>query len=323
MTALSSNRLTATAARHDRGEGLEQGLVIETQRRHATVKFADGRRMKCITKGRQLQPACGDTVFVSLANTNDGVIEKIGDRTSLFYRADQFKEKLVAANVTQVACIIAPLPAYSDELLNRWLVCARASGVKALIGLNKIDLMEAAAAANALALYRDLGFDVVPFSAKFNAKPMRERLFGEKTVLIGQSGMGKSKLLNALVGEEAQYTQEISEALDSGKHTTTFTRLFTIASEPGGEPDDESWVIDSPGMQVFGLAHFSRSEIERAFPEFEPLVGQCKFRDCKHLHEPSCAFRDAVAEGRASADRLSYLRKFCSETEAIPHYSKN
>jgi ribosome biogenesis GTPase / thiamine phosphate phosphatase len=309
-------------AHHEQAESLESGLIIETQRRHATVKLEDGRRLRCVTKGRQLQAACGDTVYVSITNENEGVIEKLGDRTSLFYRSDEFKEKLVAANVTQVACILAPLPAYSDELLNRWLVCARASGVKAIIGLNKVDLVEAAATANALAMYRDLGFDVIPFSAKFNSKPMRERLFGEKTVLIGQSGMGKSKLLNALVGEEAQYTQEISQALDSGKHTTTFTKLFEIADE-GREPDGESWVIDSPGMQVFGLAHFSRNEIESAFPEFEPLLGQCKFRDCKHVHEPSCAFRDAVSTGKASADRLSYLRKFCAETEAIPHYAKN
>jgi ribosome biogenesis GTPase / thiamine phosphate phosphatase len=318
-----SGKLSASQTHDEQNETTMQGVIIETQRRHATVKLADGRRLRCVTKGRQLQAACGDTAFITMTNENEGVIEKLGDRTSLFYRSDEFKEKLVAANVTQVACIIAPLPAYSDELLNRWLVCARASGVKAIIGLNKVDLVEAAATANALAMYRDLGFDVIPFSAKFNSKPMRERLFGEKTVLIGQSGMGKSKLLNALVGEEAQYTQEISEALDSGKHTTTFTRLFNISKEPGGAPDDESWVIDSPGMQVFGLAHFTRSEIERAFPEFEALIGKCKFRDCKHLHEPTCAFRDAVSAGKASAERLSYLRKFCAETEAIPHYAKN
>lgn len=322
MTLRSTTKFKAGAANDEGPDGLDIGVIIETQRRHATVKLADGRRLRCVTKGRQLQAACGDIAYIAITNENEGVIEKLGDRTSLFYRADQFKEKLVAANVTQVACIIAPLPAYSDELLNRWLVCARASGVKAIIGLNKVDLVEAAATANALAMYRDLGFDVIPFSAKFNSKPMRERLIGEKTVLIGQSGMGKSKLLNALVGEEAQYTQEISEALDSGKHTTTFTRLFEIAEE-GAEPDGNSWVIDSPGMQVFGLAHFTRDEIERAFPEFEPLIGKCRFRDCKHLHEPTCALRDAVAAGKASAERLSMLRKFCAETEAIPHYSKN
>jgi ribosome biogenesis GTPase / thiamine phosphate phosphatase len=215
-----------------------------------------------------------------------------------------------------VACIIAPLPVYSDELLNRWLICAEASNVKAIIGLNKIDLMEAAATANALARYRDMGYDVILFSAKFNDAPMRERLMGERSVLIGQSGMGKSKLLNALVGEEAQRTNEISMALGSGKHTTTFTRLFTLGNEA-------TWVIDSPGMQVFGLAHFSRQEIERAFPEFRDALGQCRFRDCKHLHEPNCALRAAVADGKASQERLSLLRKFCTEGEAVPHYQRH
>jgi ribosome biogenesis GTPase / thiamine phosphate phosphatase len=294
---------------------LVTGIIFETQRRHSTVKLRDGRTLKCVTKGRQLQVACGDVVYVSQTNDNEGVIETLADRATLFYRADAFKEKLVAANVTQVACIVAPLPQYSDELLNRWLVCAQASGVKAIIGLNKVDLVEAAAAANALAIYRELGYEVVPFSAKFNDAPMRERLMNEHTVLIGQSGMGKSKLLNALVGSEAQATREISTALDSGKHTTTFTRLFEL--------DEKSWVIDSPGMQVFGLAHFSRNDIERAFPEFASVIGKCKFRDCKHLHEPNCALIGNVGTGWATMERLSYLRKFCSETEATPHYARH
>jgi len=293
-----------------------QGLVIETQRRHSIVRLDDGKPLTCVSKGRQLQLACGDRVTVSRTNEHEGVIETVGERSSLFYRADAYKEKLVAANVTQVACIVAPLPAYADELLNRWLVCAEASGVKAIIGLNKVDLVEAAASANALARYRDMGYDVIPFSAKFNDAPMRERLLGQRSVLIGQSGMGKSKLLNALVGSEAQRTNEISQALDSGKHTTTFTRLFTLGS-------DDTWVIDSPGMQVFGLAHFARNEIERAFPEFRAALGQCRFRDCKHLHEPNCALQSLVAEGTAASDRLSYLRKFCAEGEAVPHYERH
>ena len=295
---------------------MHQGLVIETQRRHTVVQLNSGERIRCLSKGRTLQFACGDTVSLTRSNDRDGVIESVGERTSLFYRADAFKEKLVASNVTQIACIIAPLPVYSDELLNRWLICAEASHVKAIIGLNKIDLVEAAATANALARYRDMGYDVVLFSAKFNDAPMRERLMGERSVLIGQSGMGKSKLLNALVGEEAQRTNEISMALGSGKHTTTFTRLFTIGS-------DATWVIDSPGMQVFGLAHFSRQEIERAFPEFRDALGQCRFCDCKHLHEPNCALRAAVADGKASQERLSLLRKFCNEGEAVPHYQRH
>jgi ribosome biogenesis GTPase len=292
------------------------GLVIETQRRHSVVQLSDGSRITCVSKGRQLQLACGDSVSVSRTNDHEGVIETIGERTSLFYRADAFKEKLVAANVTQVVCVVAPLPAYSDELLNRWLVCAEASSVRAIVGLNKIDLVEAAATANALARYRDMGYEVVPFSAKFNDAPMRERLMGQRSVLIGQSGMGKSKLLNALVGSEAQRTNEISQALDSGKHTTTFTRLFMLM-------DSNTWVIDSPGMQVFGLAHFSRTEIEQAFPEFRAALGNCRFRDCNHLHEPNCALRAAVSEGKATSDRLSLLRKFCAEGEAVPHYERH
>jgi ribosome biogenesis GTPase / thiamine phosphate phosphatase len=140
---------------------------------------------------------------------------------------------------------------------------------------------------------------------------------GERSVLIGQSGMGKSKLLNALVGSEAQRTNEISMALGSGKHTTTFTRLFTL-----GE-DNQTWVIDSPGMQVFGLAHYSRLQIQQAFPEFRDAIGHCRFRDCKHLHEPNCALRDLINAGKATEGRLTYLRKFCGEGEAVPHYERH
>lgn len=294
---------------------LLDALVIETQRRRVTVRLDEGSELVCVTRGRDLVLACGDRVHVSRVNANEGVVEAVADRTTLIYRADAHKEKVVAANVTQVVAILAPLPAWSEELLNRWLVCAEASGVKAVIGLNKIDLVEAAAALETLSRYRDLGYDVVPFSAKFNAAPMRERLVGERSVLIGQSGMGKSKLLNALVGVEAQRTGEISEALDSGRHTTTFTRLFTLPE--GG------WVIDSPGMQVFGLAHFTRGQIEAAFPEFRERLGHCRFRDCRHLHEPDCALREAVARGEASEARLAWLRKFCAEAEALPHYARH
>jgi ribosome biogenesis GTPase len=294
---------------------LLDALVVETQRRRVTVRLDDGSQLVCVTKGRDLVLACGDRVQVSRVNASEGVVEALADRTTLIYRADAHKEKVVAANVTQVVAILAPLPAWSEELLNRWLVCAEASGVKAVIGLNKIDLVEAAAALEALVRYREIGYEVVPFSAKFNPSPMRERLVGERSVLIGQSGMGKSKLLNTLVGVEAQRIGEISEALDSGRHTTTFTRLFTLPE--GG------WVIDSPGMQVFGLAHFTRGQIEAAFPEFRELLGQCRFRDCRHLHEPDCALREAVARGKASEARLAWLRKFCAEAEAVPTYARH
>ncbi len=291
-------------------------LVIETQRRHNTVRLDDGTELICVTKGRQLQIACGDRVAVYQSNEQEGVIESVAPRESLFYRADAFKQKLVAANVTQIVCIVAPLPPYSDELLNRWLVCAEASGVKAIIGLNKIDLVEASATADALARYRDLGYPVIPFSAKFNHAPMRERLLNERSLLIGQSGMGKSKLLNALAGADLQRTNTISQALSSGRHTTTFTRLFTLDTP-------NAWVVDSPGMQVFGLAHFARSDIERAFPEFREALGRCRFRDCRHQREPDCALQQAVAQGVATRDRLSYLRMFCEEGEAVPHYARH
>ncbi|MCS6997032.1 MAG: ribosome small subunit-dependent GTPase A [Casimicrobiaceae bacterium] len=284
------------------------GLVVETQRRRSRVRLATGEELSCLSRGRDLLVVCGDQVKLRRLGPCEGVIDSVEPRSTLIYRFDGQRQKAVAANVTQIVAVVAPVPPWSEELLNRWLVCAEASGVKARIGLNKIDLPEASQALEALALYPTLGYPVIAFSAKFNANPIRTSLIGERSVLIGQSGMGKSKLLNALLGQEVQRTGEISAALETGRHTTTFTRLFTLPE--GG------WVIDSPGMQLFGLAHLSRAQIEAAFPEFRPWLGQCRYRNCGHRHEPGCALQEAVASGKASNKRLAYLRTFCAEADS-------
>ena len=265
----------------------------------------DGREIACLTRGKKSEVACGDMVEIKRtadASTGNGtgaqgVIERIAPRRSLLHRSDAFREKLIAANVTQIIVVVAAEPSFSDELLARCLVAAFDQKLEVLIVLNKCDLPDAAAAARKrLISYRDIGYRVLELSAKQDVTALRPFLTGHTSVLVGQSGMGKSTLINALLPDAQAATREISAALDSGKHTTTHARLYRI--------DETSGLIDCPGVQAFGLHHLSFGGIEQGFVEFAQYLGQCRFRDCRHAHEPGCALRNAVAEGKINARRL-------------------
>jgi ribosome biogenesis GTPase len=149
---------------------------------------------------------------------------------------------------------------------------------------------------------------VLELSALDDVEALRARLIGETSLLVGQSGMGKSTLTNALIPEARAETREISEVLDTGKHTTTFARLYPLP-EGGG-------IIDSPGMQTFGLVHLSSEALEASFPEFRPYSGQCRFRDCRHDTEPGCALREAAEAGKIDARRLRQFLDFRAECES-------
>lgn len=270
--------------------------------RQYEVNLDDGRTISGIPLGKKSPYACGDRVEVELSSPNQGQILRNLERTSLLYRSDEWKQKLIAANATQLVLVCATEPGFTDELLTRALVAAEHEGIKAVIVLNKCDLTDGLAAARQqLAPYAALGCPVIELSAKVDATALLAVLKGHISVLVGQSGMGKSTLINALVPGAAAATREISEALDSGKHTTTHARLYQL--------DEDSAIIDSPGLQEFGLAHLTVGEIENAFPEFRPHVGQCRFRDCHHNAEPDCAIKKAVADGLIHPRRLEHFRK--------------
>jgi ribosome biogenesis GTPase len=207
--------------------------------------------------------------------------------------------------VTQIVIVLAAVPSFYEDLLNRCLIAAEAAGIRVLILLNKSDLPETAAALQQLQLYQSLGYAVQPLSAKQDATPLRHWLQGQTSVLVGQSGMGKSTLVNALLPDAAVRTQEISAVLDSGKHTTTAARLYHL--------DADSHLIDSPGLQEFGLNHLSIEEMERAFIEFRPYLGKCRFNNCRHVREPDCAVLNAVQDGKISEIRLQSYQKLLSE----------
>ena len=225
------------------------------------------------------------------------MIESIRPRASLLYRSDAYRQKIIAANVTQIIVVVAAEPPFSDELLARCLIAAYDQKLEVLIVLNKCDIADKAAAARLqLAPYYSIGYRVLELSATQDASPLRPFLQGQTSVLVGQSGMGKSTLINGLLPEAQVATREISTALNSGKHTTTHARLYHL------NPD--SHLIDCPGVQMFGLHHLSFGEIEQGFIEFAPYLGKCRFHDCHHTHEPNCALQQAVADGKIDARRF-------------------
>ena len=233
------------------------------------------------------------------------MIERIAPRRSLLHRSDAYREKFIAANVTQIIVVVAAEPWFSDELLARCLVAAYDQKLDVLIVLNKCDLLDLAAAARKrLAAYTAIGYRVLELSALQDISQLRPLLGNHTSVLVGQSGMGKSTLINALLPEAQAATREISSALDSGKHTTTHARLYRI--------DENSSLIDCPGVQAFGLHHLSFGAIEQGFVEFENYLSQCRFHDCHHGHEPGCALHAAVAAGKIDARRLELFQQIAA-----------
>lgn len=286
------------------------GTVIAAHGRHYLVQ-TEATRLQCVTRGKKSDVAVGDIVILKQTSPNQGVIESINERKTLLYRSDQYKSKLLAANVTQLFVVVATEPGFSDDLVSRALVAAEAAGITAHLILNKIDVVELLPKTRErLAMYARLGYPIHDVSARGMPEQTCEILTpllqGHSTILIGQSGMGKSSLINLLVPDAELATREISAALDSGKHTTTFTRLFTLGSNTA--------IIDSPGFQEFGLYHLTEGMLERAFREFTPHLGNCRFYNCHHLNEPGCAVLAAVEQGEIAPMRHALYQQLVHES---------
>ena len=291
------------------------GLVIAAHGRHYLVAPEDGGAMlQCFPRGKRSEVAVGDRVIYEPTSVDQGVIVEIGERRNLLYRSDQYKSKLFAANLDQLLIVLATEPHFSEDLLGRALVAAEANELKPLIVLNKTDVKaELPGARTRLARYQALGYTVVELSIKTQPEAARaaleEHLHGHATLLLGQSGMGKSTLVNLVVPNAEVATREISTALNSGRHTTTFTRLYPL-------PDGGA-LIDSPGFQEFGLHHLTEGKLERAFPEFRPLLPNCRFYNCHHLQEPGCAILEAVADRRIAPARHALYAQLVHEAGQI------
>ena len=291
---------------------LQKGLVVASYGKRYGVELEDGTQISCVTRGKKNDLACGDYVDIKLTDKHEGVVETLHERSSLLFRSNAFRTKTLAANVTQVVIVLATMPSFYEALLNRCLIAAEAAGIKVLILLNKCDLKDPTSTLAQLKTYQDLGYTVQALSAKQDIAPLKAWLKHQVSVLVGQSGMGKSTIVNALLPESMVRTQEISDVLDSGKHTTTAAHLYHL--------DSESDLIDSPGLQEFGLNHLSLEQLEYAFIEFRPYLGKCRFNNCKHIHEPDCAVMNAVNAGKISSTRLAAYQELSQEIDR-PEYA--
>lgn len=286
------------------------GLVIAAYGKRYQVELADKSKISCVTRGKKTDLACGDTVVIKMTDKAEGVVEKCLARTSILYRSSVIKSKTIASNVTQIIIVLATQPSFYEALLNRCLVAAEAAKITPLIVLNKSDLAEVDDAKSRLKLYESLGYQVLHLSAKLDIATLKPYLTNQQSVLVGQSGMGKSTIINALLPDQNVRTQIMSEALDSGKHTTTAAHLYHLDSLGF---NDNSSLIDSPGLQEFGLNHLSQTDLEMAFIEFRSFLGNCRFNNCKHTHEPDCAVTNGVKTGDISLNRLKFYQELTLE----------
>nr|WP_314272147.1 ribosome small subunit-dependent GTPase A [uncultured Kingella sp.] len=285
---------------------LEHAQITAAYGRRYTVRTDAGTSYEASTRSKRTDFACGDFVEILILNGEQAVIENLLPRQSLLYRQDAWKSKLIAANATQLFIVTAAVPSPSEALLQRALIAAEAAVIRPVILLNKTDLPETAALAETLAFYETLGYPVITQSALAGVSgSLKDMMRGETNILLGQSGMGKSTLTNALLGEEAARTQSHSAALDSGRHTTTHTRLYHL--DGGGK------LIDSPGLQEFGLHHLDASELLGCFPDLRHLAGQCRFHNCTHRAEPGCAVKAAADAGEIRPARLEFLQRLTDE----------
>ena len=287
---------------------LAPGLVVAAQRRHFTVALDGGDLVECLMKGRTTQIACGDRVDV--ARTQGGcVIEAVAPRATLVYRSDAFNEKLIAANATQIAGVVAPDLGVDFELVHRWMIAAEAEGCRFVVIANKRDLPGFVALRKRLASIAALGYPIVECAATEDVTPLLPWLAHQRTVLVGQSGMGKSTLVNALAPDAGARVGEVSRSLRTGRHTTSSAALYRMPAL-----GSDGWIVDSPGLKTFGLAHVAASALEHAFVDMRPYFGHCRFRDCRHQREPGCAVTAAVDAGRVEAFRLDLLQALRRET---------
>jgi ribosome biogenesis GTPase len=299
-------RVVATLGeQHGLGEE-QEGLVIANFGASLELETAQGTPVRCQLRQNLPLVVVGDRVVWQAAGEG-GVVTALQERRSQLARPDaQGELRPVAANLDQILVVAAPAPVYSADLINQYLAAAELTGIAPLLVFNKIDLIDEHnrdAVDTLLATYRDIGYPVLTASTKqqHGLDALIEQLKGKTSVFVGQSGVGKSSLVQSLLPAEAISVGELSAQSGLGQHTTSTARLYHLPS--GGH------IIDSPGVREFRLWRMSRQALAEGFVEFRPYLGHCKFRDCSHQHEPGCALREAMASGNISARRLqSYLK---------------
>ncbi|MEW8206251.1 MAG: small ribosomal subunit biogenesis GTPase RsgA [Candidatus Thiodiazotropha taylori] len=285
----------------------QEGVVII--RHGATLGIDDGSGSiyRCQTRQNIGHPVCGDRVIWQQVDEHSGVVTALQPRESVLSRPDYSgRQKPLAANISQLVIVLAPKPEPSGYLLDQYLVTAETIKIPPLIAINKIDLLTEeteSAFIDQFEIYARIGYPIINISAKreHGLDTLIDHLKHETSILLGQSGVGKSSLINALLPDHDIETGRLSEATGLGRHTTSAATCYNLPQ--GGK------LIDSPGVRSFRLTDLSREELEQGFAEFRPHIGQCRFHNCTHGHEPDCAIRAAVERGEIDRLRLeNFLR---------------
>jgi ribosome biogenesis GTPase len=284
-----------------RPDAAQPALVVAAHGRHVVVETPAGVRVLCHPRGKRSELVVGDRVRWQPAG-DEGVIEGLVSRRNLLFRQDEWRTKSFAANLDQLLVLVASEPVFSESQLSRALVAAADAGIRVRIGLNKLDLPGIDEARARLSPYRTMGVDVVELSLA--ARPAEAMatlgpwLEGRVTLVLGPSGAGKSTLVNLFVPQALAQVGEISQALNSGRHTTTTTRWYWL------DERRQDALIDSPGFQEFGLHHIAPDRLASLMPDLAQVREPCRFHNCTHLREPGCSVREAVARGDISESRF-------------------
>lgn len=308
LSRVQSRERTAEQMLQDQTLGPEQtGRVIAHYGANLDVEDELGKIHHCLTRANLPRLVCGDRVIWQETGEQLGVITSLVPRSNLLARPDYHKDlKPVAANIDQMLIVAAPQPALDEDLINRYLVAAELTAITPIIVINKLDLLGAQqklALQAQLAVYDHIGYSIIYTSTKQKngLNDLIKHLVDKTSIFVGQSGVGKSSLIKTFIPDRKIRVGELSQATGLGKHTTSVTVLYHL---PGGGS-----IIDSPGVREFGLGHVSQAQVTEGFVEFRPFIGQCKFKDCKHLHEPDCAIKHAVETQQITQQRFdSYLR---------------
>ena len=275
------------------------------------VLMADGERKRCKFRRNVGRPFCGDRVMVAQADEASLVVEAVLPRRNYFVRTDERQRRnIIAANLDQVLIVVATRPLPSRDLMERYLLAVHSLGIEPVIVYNKTDLeLSPGETANGVRVlghmpdYEALGYTVIRTSCKTapGISGLKPILKHKTSILVGQSGVGKSSLINQLIPDLKLQTGELSNATGKGTHTTTSTILYQLT--------DGGYLIDSPGVWEYGIWKLENQELAAGFIEFEPWLGQCRFNNCLHASEPACAIKQAVADGKVRDWRYqSYLR---------------
>lgn len=310
----AQRRATQTEAALNEGElGPEQtGTVVSHFGQQLDVEAADGTRQRCHVRSNIDSLVTGDHVIWREGKPT-GVVVARQPRQSLLERPDNFNRlKPVAANIDRIIVVFAPEPHAHANLIDRYLVAAEACGIRPTLLMNKSDLIDVNRHQDLIAMcarYEQIGYDVIHASCANDdgLAALKAELRDHISAFVGQSGVGKSSLVNALLPGTETKVGELSEATAKGRHTTTAARLYHFAE--GGS------LIDSPGIREFALWNLDHQQVLEGFMEFRPFIGHCRFRDCSHAHEPGCALLVACEDGAIHPQRMASYRQIIASLD--------